>query len=102
MPPLFSPSHAVPLGCGLNPLPRLVPIGVANALDLVEAGDRVSHVSRVVQRLLPLLREGERRVTQIISLLCGHTLALARAFAVTRVLGLLDVLAGCGLLLLRG
>jgi len=34
-------------------------LGVADAFDLVEPGDRVAHVPRVGQRLLALFLEGE-------------------------------------------
>src|SRR3989442_9309508 len=42
---------------------------VADALDLVEAGNRVAHMPRVVQRLLALLREGEGGGAHPVSLL---------------------------------
>src|SRR5437879_5316195 len=40
-------------------LPCRLALRVADALDLVEAGDRVAHVTGVVERLLPFPREGE-------------------------------------------
>src|ERR1700739_4402528 len=44
---------------GHDPPPSLVPLGVADPLNLVEARDRVAYVPRVRQRLLAPLREGE-------------------------------------------
>src|SRR5580692_3657843 len=55
----FGDVDVVALGGGQDPLPRLVPLRVAHALDLVEPGDRVAHVAGVGQRLLALLGERE-------------------------------------------
>jgi hypothetical protein len=45
--------------CGTNPSPRLVPIGIAHVLDLVEAGDGAAHVGSVDEWLLTLLGKRE-------------------------------------------
>jgi hypothetical protein len=51
-----------------------LPIGIAHILDLAEAGDGVAHMVGVDQRLLALLREGKRRIGQVVALL-GRQLA---------------------------
>src|SRR5439155_8695014 len=43
----------------LDPPPGGLPFGGAHALDLVEAGDRVAHVTGVAERLLASLRKGK-------------------------------------------
>jgi methylthioribose-1-phosphate isomerase len=98
-PAAFGYLDVVALRGGEDPLPCLVPLGVAHALDLVETGDRVAHVPGVGQRLLALLREGELAVGQLVFLggaqalaLAGHVLAV-RPLAL-RLPGLLDVLPG--------
>src|SRR5689334_12433297 len=57
-PALFAHLDTVLVGRLLDPTPRRVAFIVADALHLVEAGDRVAHVARVVDRLLALLRKG--------------------------------------------
>src|SRR6201996_4758380 len=62
----------VALRGGHDPLPRLIPLGVADPLNLVEAGDRVAYVPLVRQRLLALLREGEILVRQVVLPVGSH------------------------------
>ena len=52
------------LGRGADPLPGLVPLGVAHPFDLVEAGHRVPDVLGVDERFLALFREGKVGVAQ--------------------------------------
>src|SRR3954452_12600353 len=56
---------------GSDPPPRSIALGVADSLHLVEAGDRVANVPRVVEGLLALLWKSE--------LLSRHAVALALA-----------------------
>src|SRR5689334_24610181 len=94
-------------GRGPDPPPRAVPLGVAHAFDLVEPGHGVAHVLRVGQRFLPLLRERERAVGQVVLLRRGQHAARrprprarpGTAPAALRGAGLLEVLSS-GLLLL--
>src|SRR5205085_12482884 len=53
---------------GADATPRLVAIGVADALDLIEAGDCISNMPRVDQRLLALSRERKRPVGKFVLL----------------------------------
>src|SRR5204862_2319193 len=53
---------AVLRGGRLDAFPCPVTLGVAGALDLIEAGDRAAHVGGVGQRLLALVGEGESAV----------------------------------------
>src|SRR5947209_383229 len=47
----------------LDVFPGFVALAVGDALDLIEAGDRVADVGRVLERLLALL--GERKLTRV-------------------------------------
>jgi hypothetical protein len=94
-------------GRGQDPLPRLVPLGVADPLDLAEPGDRVAHVAGVGQRLLTFVRERELLAGQLVLVRGAHALAAARNILAVRpgalrVPGLADVPAGGFLLLLGG
>src|SRR5205085_11532313 len=61
--------HAVLL-CGvLDPVPRLVPLRVADALDLVEPSDRRADMIGIFDRLLALSRKGEFPPAQLVSIL---------------------------------
>jgi hypothetical protein len=63
----------------LNPPPSRITFIVADAFDLVEAGDRVADVARIIERLLALLRKGELILVEIVALLFaefGHALLL--------------------------
>src|SRR5262249_48103848 len=62
---------------GLDALPRLRAVGVADLLDLVEAPHRVAHVLRVGQRLLAFLRERELRRRKVVLLGGAQTAAAA-------------------------
>src|SRR3954471_24153804 len=84
-----------------DPLPGRVALCVRDALDLIEAGDRVSHVCRVVQRLLALVRKRELRVAEPVPFGGRHAEAAVSALVVSSGLRLLDVLSGGLLLLLR-
>src|ERR1700693_3657229 len=55
-----------------------VAIGIGDALDLVEAGERVAHMARVGQGLLALLGEGIVAVGQIAP--CGQIAVLGMGF----------------------
>src|SRR4051812_43574822 len=61
-------------GCGADPLPGAVTVGVGDAFDLVETGDRVPDVFGVGERFFALLWEGELGVRQVV--LSGGTQAL--------------------------
>src|SRR5262245_35549896 len=65
-------------GGGEDPLPRPVPLSVADAFNLVEAGDRVAHMPGVGQRLLALVGEGEVLVRQPVFFRGAYALAAAR------------------------
>src|SRR6478672_13566488 len=84
-----------------NPLPRLVALCVRHVLDLIEPGNRVSHVSGVVQRFLTLVRKGELRVLEPVLYRGRHPRRPVPALVAPSGLSLLDVLAGGPLLLLR-
>src|SRR5215211_3399298 len=56
------------LGRGLDALPRLVAVAVADSFDLVEAGHGVADVGGVGERLLACLREREFAGGQIVLL----------------------------------
>src|SRR5579862_7032800 len=58
-----------------DPLPRLVPLGVAHAFDLVETRDRVPDMPGVAQRLLAFLGEGELLVGQPVLVGGAHAFA---------------------------
>jgi hypothetical protein len=60
-------------------------VGIRNVLDLIEAGERINHMTGVGQRLFPLPREGEHALWQLRAIvnlaifrawdpsgLCGH------------------------------
>src|SRR5580693_4445696 len=102
----FGDVDVVALGGGQDPLPRLIALGVAHALDLVEPGYRVAHVAGVGQRLLALVGERELVGRQPVLfrgaqalLAAGHILPVGSfGLHLTR-LG--DVLPGCCLLLIR-
>jgi uncharacterized protein (DUF4213/DUF364 family) len=55
------------VGGGLDPLPGLVALVVADVLDLVETGDGVANVAGVFQGLLALLWKGELFAAEIIA-----------------------------------
>src|SRR5215469_2773322 len=61
-----------------NLLPRLVPLGIGDAFDLIEASDRVTDVFCVNQRLLALLSEREVPGRQAVLLRSAQALALLR------------------------
>src|SRR5215211_3977605 len=66
------------LGRGLDALPRLVAVAVADPFDLVEAGHGVAHVGGVGERLLACLGERELAGGQIV--LLGGAQALGAAW----------------------
>src|SRR4051812_23153432 len=73
------------VGGRLDPAPGRVTLVVGYVFDLVEAGDRVAHVARVVERLLAFLRESELIFVEAVALLflefghCGSPLTGKRA-----------------------
>jgi hypothetical protein len=56
------------VGSLLDAVPRLVLFLLADALDLVKAGDRIADVAGVLERFLALLRDGEGALGQIVTL----------------------------------
>src|SRR5258708_192573 len=65
------------LGGLLDAPPRVIPLRIGNALDLIEAGDRVANMARIVERLLALLGERELVLVEAVALLFaefGHWL----------------------------
>src|SRR5439155_18654696 len=90
--------------CSDTPPSRL-PLAIADALDLVETGDCVADVTRVVQRLLAFFWKRKRLGPHSILLLCAQTRGLFRDTRPARPSALhrsrpLDVFPGRRLLLL--
>ena len=79
-----------PVGRGLDALPGLVALAVADPFDLVEAGHGVADTGRVGERLLARLGEGELAFGEVVVLGGAHPLVpawrLARARWAARVL----------------
>src|SRR4029077_5645732 len=67
----FADFHAGPFRLRLDPLPGGFPLGVRDALDLVEAGDRVANMTGVRKGLFAFLWKGE--------VLSGDSVFLPRA-----------------------
>ena len=55
----FSDLDPEALGGAPDAVPSRVTLCVGNALDLVEAGDRIAHIGPAFEGLLALLRKGE-------------------------------------------
>ena len=53
-PILFIEFHVEFSGGGADALPGFIALGVRHSLHLIEAGDRVTNVLRVMERLFPL------------------------------------------------
>src|SRR5512132_2065567 len=95
-----------PVGRGLDPLPSLVALAVADPFDLVEAGHGVADMGGVGERLLARLGEGELALGEVVLLGGAHPLGTARhplalgagALGCAR----LGQVLACGLLLLLG
>src|SRR5437868_2706073 len=68
-PALLAHFDAVLLRGALDAAPRRVALVVADAFDLVEPGDRVTHVAGVVERLLALLGKSELVLVELIAML---------------------------------
>src|SRR3954466_15581497 len=68
-PALLADFDAVLVGRLLDPPPGRVALVVADAFDLVEAGDRVADVAGIVERLLALLGECELVLVEAVALL---------------------------------
>src|SRR5579859_4733449 len=73
----FGNLHIEVLRRGQDALPRLVPLRIADAFDLVETGDGIAHVPGVGQRLLAFGGKGELLVVQPVLLSRAHALAAA-------------------------
>ncbi len=82
------------LGCGPDPLPGSIPLGVADPFDLVEAGDGIANVGGVVERLLAF--GGKREGVLVELLLLGPRTVSPGALHLS---GSLEIPAGCFLLL---
>ena len=60
--------HAEFPGRGFDALPRSVALGLADAFDLIEARDRISHMRSVVQGFFFFFRECEVLIGYVIAL----------------------------------
>ena len=58
--------------CGLDPMEGLFALGVGDVLDLIEAGDRITYVGCVVERLLALFGEGIGGVAHLVAVFGGE------------------------------
>jgi hypothetical protein len=66
-----------PLGRGLDAPPCFVAIAIADAFDLVEAGDGVTNVCGIGERFLARLGKGEVARTEVVLLGRAHPLGSA-------------------------
>src|SRR5690348_12340959 len=69
VPALLVDLDAIFVGGFLDPLPRFVAFRIADAFDLVEARNRVSHMTGIVERLLALFRKRKLIFVKLVALL---------------------------------